>query len=76
MYPLASLLNCSKYTSSELNHTNWVNIELMPTKEEQIAFSDKINNRPSKGLGVRSKLSVYGQILAKAYQHFTGIYTS
>jgi hypothetical protein len=35
------------------------------------AIADDINNRPRKGLGVRSPLSVYRELLANSQQHST-----
>jgi hypothetical protein len=38
------------------------------------AIADEINNRPRKGLGVRSPLSVYRELLANSQQHSTLIH--
>jgi IS30 family transposase len=44
------------------------------SQEEQDAIADEINNRPRKGLGVRSPLSFYRELLANSQQHSTIIY--
>jgi IS30 family transposase len=38
------------------------------------AIADEINNRPRKGMGVRSALSVYRELLANSQQHSTLIH--
>jgi transposase, IS30 family len=35
------------------------------------AIADEINNRPRKGLGVRSPLAVYTELLLNSPQHAT-----
>jgi IS30 family transposase len=42
--------------------------------EELDAITDKINNRPREGLGARSLLSVYREMLANSQQHSMRIY--
>lgn len=38
------------------------------SQEELDAIADEINNRPRKGLGVRSPLTVYRELLANSQQ--------
>ena len=38
-------------------------------QEELDAIADEINNRPRKGLRLRSPLSVYRELLANSQQH-------
>ena len=44
------------------------------SQEELDAIADGINNRPRKGLGVRSPLSVYRELLLNSPQHSTLIH--
>jgi IS30 family transposase len=44
------------------------------SQEELDAIADEINNRPRKGLGVRSPLSVDRELLANSQQHSTLIH--
>lgn len=44
------------------------------TQEQLDAIADEINNRPRKGLGVRSPLSVYRELLINSAQHSTLIH--
>lgn len=44
------------------------------SQEQLDAIADEINNRPRKGLGVRSPLAVYTQLLLNASQHSTLIH--
>ena len=44
------------------------------SQEELDAIADEINNRPRKGLGVRSPLSVYRELLLNSPQHSTLIH--
>jgi hypothetical protein len=49
-----------------------VSTSATPAKGEDYqldAIADEINNRPRKGLGVRSPLSVYRELLANSQQH-------
>ena len=41
------------------------------SQEQLDAIADEINNRPRKGLGVRSPLSVYRELLINSPQHST-----
>jgi transposase, IS30 family len=43
-------------------------------QEQLDAIADEINNRPPKGLEVRSSLSIYPELLLKSPQHFTLIH--
>lgn len=50
-------------------------IDLSGYSQEQLdAIADEINGRPRKGLGVRSPLAVYSQLLLNASQHSTLIH--
>ena len=44
------------------------------SQEQLDAIADEINNRPRKGLGVRSPLSVYRELLINSPQHSTLIH--
>ena len=44
------------------------------SQEQLDAIADEINNRPRKGLGVRSPLSVYRELLVNTPQHSTLIH--
>jgi hypothetical protein len=44
------------------------------SQEELDAIADEINNRPRKGLGIRSPLSVYRELLLNSPQHSTLIH--
>lgn len=44
------------------------------SQEQLDAIADEINNRPRKGLGVRSPLSVYRELLVNTHQHSTLIH--
>jgi len=49
--------------------------DLSTYSQEQLdAIADEINNRPRKGLGVRSPLSVYQELLIKHHPHSTLIH--
>jgi IS30 family transposase len=41
------------------------------SQEQLDAIADQINNRPRKGLGVRSPLAVYRELLLNSPQHST-----
>ena len=41
------------------------------SQEQLDAIADQINNRPRKGLGVRSPLAVYSELLLNSHQHST-----
>jgi IS30 family transposase len=41
------------------------------SQEQLDAIADEINNRPRKGLGVRSPLAVYTELLLNSPQHST-----
>ena len=41
------------------------------TQEQLDAIADEINGRPRKGLGVRSPLSVYAELLTNSQQHYS-----
>ena len=43
----------------------------VPDSEQLDAIADQINNRPRKGLGVRSPLAVYRELLLNSPQHST-----
>ena len=44
------------------------------SQEKLDVIADEINNRPRKGLGVRSPLSVYRELLINSPQHSTLIH--
>ena len=44
------------------------------SQEQLDAIADEINNRPRKGLGVRSPLAVYRELLINSPQHSTLIH--
>lgn len=44
------------------------------SQEQLDAIADEINNRPRKGLGVRSPLAVYSELLLNTHQHSTLIH--
>jgi len=44
------------------------------SQEQLDAIADQINNRPRKGLGVRSPLVVYTELLQNSQQHSTLIH--
>ena len=44
------------------------------SQEQLDAIADEINNRPRKGLGVRSPLSVYRELLINSPQHSTFVH--
>lgn len=44
------------------------------SQEQLDAIADEINNRPRKGLGVRSPLALYSQLVLNASQHSTLIH--
>ena len=44
------------------------------SQEQLDAIADEIKNRPRKGLGVRSPLAVYRELLIKSPQHSTLIH--
>jgi IS30 family transposase len=44
------------------------------SQDQLDAIADEINNRPRKGLGVRSPLSVYRELLVDTPQHSTLIH--
>jgi IS30 family transposase len=47
-------------------------IDLAGYSQEPLdAIADEINNRPRKGLGVRSPLAVYTELLLNSPQHST-----
>jgi IS30 family transposase len=39
------------------------------SQQELDAIADEIDNRPRKGLGVRSPMAVYRELLANSQQH-------
>ncbi|MDR7152753.1 IS30 family transposase [Hydrogenophaga palleronii] len=41
------------------------------SQEQLDGIADQINNRPRKGLGVRSPLAVYRELLLNSLQHST-----
>ena len=44
------------------------------TQKQLDAIADEINNRPRKGLGVRSPLAVYRELILNSPQHSTLIH--
>jgi IS30 family transposase len=44
------------------------------SQEQLDAIADQINGRPIKGLGVRSPLAVYRELLINSAQHSTQIH--
>ena len=44
------------------------------SQEQLDAIADEINNRPRKGLGVRSPMAVYRELLVNSPQHSTLIH--
>lgn len=44
------------------------------SQEQLDAIADEVNNRPRKGLGVRSPLAVYTELLMNTPQHATLIH--
>jgi IS30 family transposase len=46
------------------------------SQQELDAIADEINNRPRKGLGVRSPLTVYRELLANSQQHSALIHSN
>jgi IS30 family transposase len=44
------------------------------SQERLDAFHNQINNRPRKGLGVRSPLEVYRELLLNSPQHSTTVH--
>jgi hypothetical protein len=57
---------------TSVTHGRGVPFDLSGYSQEQLdAIADQINNRPRKGLGVRSPLAVYRELLLNSTQHST-----
>ena len=70
--PVGSIMALNENTNGLVRQYLPKGTDLSSYSQEQLdAIADQINNRPRKGLGVRSPLAVYGELLLNSPQHST-----